>query len=134
MSAHPLRRRDDVPAINRRARTFLSEARTLPPVSSEQVDNHSHTALVAVFPGPHARKLAAKGAACNPKAAKNWVARENGLSLTAFVNLCRQVPEFRAYALPFLGADQTEDIERLLTEAINGIVRQRHETKEVLDR
>lgn len=122
---HPLRRRTDSPSSEPKARNFLAVARTLPPVSNREVDDHSHSALITAFPGPNRRKLAALKADANPKAAKNWFERENGLSLTAFINLCRQEPQFRAEVLPLLGADVTEDIERLLTEAVTRLVRER---------
>jgi hypothetical protein len=90
-------------------------ARVFPHLHHTEINRRVHTALDFIFGDrAHKAKLAAKAANSNPRAAKQWFARENGMSLAAFINMARQVPEFRAEArrLMEMEADSDPEFER----------------------
>jgi hypothetical protein len=71
-----------------------------------------HATLESIFGARRNKaKLAAKAANSNPRAAKQWFLRENGMSVAAFINLARQVPEFRAAAQRLMAMESESDPE-----------------------
>jgi len=56
-------------------------------------------------------KAAARDAASSPRAAENWFAADNPMSLTAFLNAYHNNPTFKAWARKILLMEQDQDPE-----------------------
>lgn len=66
----------------------------------------------ATYDGDHSKaKSFAEDAASSPRAAENWLAGDNPMSLTAFLNAYHNNPTFKAWARKILLMEQDSDPE-----------------------
>lgn len=70
------------------------------------------TTLEAAYDGDASRhKAAARDANTSPRAAENWFAGDNPMSLTAFLNVYHANPTFKAWARKLLLLEEDQDPE-----------------------
>jgi len=93
--------------------------KVLPVLTADEVGETVHGALVIAF-GEHRAKRAAETANSTVNTAKKWFKGENGVGLTAFLNLARRDPTMRAAAMRLLAleADLDPDFQQELARFV----------------
>jgi hypothetical protein len=92
------------------ARKFRGNSRNV--LGSQDVAHKLKEVLEATYDGdPSKHKAAAQDSASSPRAAENWFAADNPMSLTAFLNAYHANPTFKAWARKLLLLEEDHDPE-----------------------
>lgn len=94
------------------ARNIRGASRNVLLLSNRDTAHLCREALQATYDGDSSMaKAAAADSGMSPKAAENWLAAENPMSLTAFLNAYRNNATFKAWAKKILLMEQDHDPE-----------------------